>query len=86
MDRLLVGLGALVTWAVTSAALFVFCVLSVNEKIIGAAVVVIGGCLVGSVIAIALKRDGLGFVLAAGPGLVAGAILGWAYGASVLMF
>jgi hypothetical protein len=74
MDRLLVGLAALLTWAVSSGILFVLCLLSVSEVIINGALVVIGACLIGSSISFALKRDAAVFVLAAGPGLVAGAI------------
>lgn len=79
MVRLLKGLGALVVWAGTSAFLYILCLLSVSETIITAACVVMGICLLGSAIALASGRDGWLFGLAAGPGVVSIAILGFSF-------
>jgi hypothetical protein len=75
MGRVLVGLAALATWVVGSGFLFALAALSVWGTLINGSLAVVGTSLVGSAIALALKRDGLAVALSAAPALAACGIL-----------
>lgn len=75
MNQLVVGITALVTWAISSVILFMFCAFSINANIIAAAIVVILISFIGSLGFFTKQRYAAVYIFAFLPVLVALAIL-----------
>jgi hypothetical protein len=68
-------LSALAAWTVSSVLLLFICLLSINQTIISAALVVIGVTFIGSCVAFATRCNRTGVIIAAGPAFVLVGIL-----------